>query len=228
MPSLFYDPTLILLIPAIILAIWAQSLVKRTFAKYSKVGASVQLSGAEVARRLLEVNGLGSVPIEEISGPLSDHYDPRSKTLRLSQNVAQGRSVAAISVAAHEVGHAVQHQKGWSAFQLRQSFFPVANIGSRLAFPLFIGGLLFAYEPLMDIGIILFSAAVAFQVITLPVEFDASRRALALLDSRGYLVQQEMGQARKVLRAAALTYVASTAVAVLHLLRLLILRGSRD
>ncbi|NQT27015.1 zinc metallopeptidase [candidate division KSB1 bacterium] len=228
MPFLFYDPTMLLLIPAIILAIWAQSLVKRTFAKYSKVGASTQMSGVEVARRLLEVNGLGGVLIEEVKGQLSDHYDPKSKTLRLSQNVAHSRSVAAISVAAHEVGHAIQHQKGWSAFQLRQSFFPVANIGSRLAFPLFIGGLFFAYEPLMDIGIILFSAAVAFQVITLPVEFDASKRALALLDSRGYLVQQEVGQARKVLNAAALTYVASTAVAVLHLLRLLILRGVRD
>jgi len=228
MPFLFYDPTMLLLIPAIILAIWAQSLVKRTFAKYSKVPASSRMSGAEVAQRLLEANGLGSIPIEEVGGQLSDHYDPGTKTLRLSQNVSRSRSVAAISVAAHEVGHAIQHQKGWTAFQLRQSFFPVANIGSKMAFPLFIAGLFFAYEPLMDIGIILFAAAVAFQLITLPVEFDASRRALALLDSRGYLVQKETGQARKVLRAAALTYVATTAVAVLHLLRLLILRGARD
>lgn len=228
MPFLFYDPTMILLIPAIILAIWAQSLVKSTFAKYQKVSASTGMSGAEVARRLLEASGLGSVSIEEVEGKLSDHYDPRSRTLRLSQNVARSRTVAAISVAAHEVGHAIQHQKAWSPFRLRQSIFPAANIGSRLAFPLFIGGLFFAYEPLMDIGILLFSAAVAFQVVTLPVEFNASKRALAMLSTRGYLVQQETGQARKVLRAAALTYVASTAVAVLHLLRLLILRGARD
>ncbi len=219
---------LIFMAPAFILMFFVQTYVNSAYSKWSRVPSRLNLTGEQAARQLIRSGGLYDVKIESIGGKLSDNYDPRSKTLRLSQNVAQSRSVAAISVAAHEVGHAVQHQKGWSAFQLRQSFFPVANIGSRLAFPLFIGGLLFAYEPLMDIGIILFSAAVAFQVITLPVEFDASRRALALLDSRGYLVQQEMGQARKVLRAAALTYVASTAVAVLHLLRLLILRGSRD
>jgi Zn-dependent membrane protease YugP len=228
MPFLFNDPTMLLLIPAILLALWAQALVKSTFNKFSKVPASSGLTGAEVAKRLLEVGGLGSVPIEEVGGNLSDHYDPRSRILRLSTGVARSKSVAAIGVAAHEVGHAIQHQQAYAAFQLRQSIFPVANLGSQLAFPLFIGGLLFSFGPLMDIGIILFSAAVAFQLVTLPVELDASKRALALLDSRGYLHQVEVGQARKVLRAAALTYVAATAMAVLNLIRLLALRGSRD
>lgn len=228
MPFFFYDPTMWLLIPAILLALWANAMVKNTFNKFSKVPASSGLSGAEVAKRLLDAAGLGSVPIEEVGGNLSDHYDPRSRILRLSSGVARSRSVAAIGVAAHEVGHAIQHQKAWGAFQLRQSIFPAANIGSQLAFPLFIGGLLFSYPPLMDIGIILFSAAVAFQLVTLPVELDASKRALALLDSRGYLHQAEVGQARKVLRAAAMTYVAATAMAVLNLIRLLVLRGSRD
>jgi len=228
MPYLFYDPTMLLLIPAILLALWAQFLVKSTYNKYSKVPASSGMTGADVAQRLLSDGGLGDVQVEEVEGKLTDHYDSRSKTLRLSTSISRSRSVAALGIAAHEVGHALQHSKAYGAFQLRQGIFPVANLGSTLAFPLFFIGFLFTSPVLMDIGIILFSGAVFFQLVTLPVEFNASSRALALLQSRGYLADQEIGQARKVLRAAALTYVAATAVAVLHLLRLVLLRGARD
>jgi Zn-dependent membrane protease YugP len=228
MPFLFYDPTMLLLIPAILLALWAQVLVKSTYARYSKVPASSGMTGADVAGRLLSDGGLNDVDVEEVEGKLTDHYDPRTKTLRLSTSISRSRSVAALGIAAHEVGHALQHSKAYGAFQLRQGIFPVANLGSTLAFPLFFIGFLFTSPMLMDIGIILFSGAVFFQLVTLPVEFNASSRALALLQSRGYLAEQEVGLARKVLRAAALTYVAATAVAVLHLLRLILLRGARD
>ncbi len=228
MPFLFYDPTMLLLIPAILLALWAQFLVKSTYNKYSKVPASSGMTGGDVAQRLLSDGGLGDVQVEEVEGKLTDHYDSRKKTLRLSTSISRSRSVAALGIAAHEVGHALQHQNAYGAFQLRQGIFPVANLGSTLAFPLFFIGFLFTSPVLMDIGIILFSGAVFFQLVTLPVEFNASSRALALLQSRGYLAEQEIGQARKVLRAAALTYVAATAVAVLHLLRLILLRGARD
>ncbi len=229
MPFLFYDPTMLLLIPAIILALWAQQLVKRTFTKYSKVPAASGITGRGVAERLLSDSELNEVQIEEVEGRLSDHYDPRKKVLRLSTSISRGKSVAALGVAAHEVGHAIQHHKAYGAFHIRQSIFPVANIGSTLAFPLFFIGFLFtAAKPLMDVGIILFSGAVLFQVVTLPVEFNASSRALTLLQSRGFLVESEVGQAKKVLNAAALTYVAATAVAVIHLLRLFLLWGARD
>ena len=225
---MFSDPTMLLLIPALLLSLWAQYKVKSTFARYSKVDAASGMTGSEVARRLLKDGGLDDVEVESVEGNLTDHYDPRSRKLRLSASTSQSKSVAALGVAAHEVGHAIQHQKAYGAFQLRQGVFPVANLGSTLAFPLFIAGLLFSIPSLMTIGILLFSGAVAFQVITLPVEFNASSRALALLGSRGYLVQEEVGHARKVLQAAALTYVAATAMAVLQLFRLLILRGRRD
>lgn len=228
MPFLFYDSTFLLLIPAILLALWAQHLVKSTFNKYSKVPAGIGMTGGVVAERLLSDSGLNDVEIEEVEGKLTDHYDPRTRTLRLSTSISRSRSVAAIGVAAHEVGHAIQHRMAYAAFQIRQGIFPVANLGSTLAFPLFFIGFLFTSPKLMDVGIILFSGAVLFQVVTLPVEFNASSRALALLQSRGYLAEEEVSQAKKVLRAAALTYVAATAVAVLHLLRLLILRGGRD
>ena len=224
----FYDPTFILLIPAVILALWAQVKVKSTFAKYEKVLAGRGLSGAEVAQRLLGDAGLGNVQIEEVQGKLSDHYDPRTRILRLSPPISRGRSVAALGVAAHEVGHAIQHQNAYSPFQVRQAIVPAANFGSTLAFPLFFIGILFSAPKLMDIGIVFFSAAVVFQLVTLPVEFNASSRALVLLESRGYLAGEEVGQAKKVLSAAALTYVAATAMAVLELVRLLILRQSRD
>lgn len=224
----FYDPTFLLLIPAIILAIYAQAKVKGTYAKLSKVRSGKGLSGAEVGKRLLNENGLGSIPIEEIRGNLTDHYDPRAKVLRLSSGVYRNPSVAAIGIVAHEVGHAIQDAQAYFPLGVRNNLVPVANFGSTLAFPLFFLGFLFATPLLMDIGIIAFSLAVAFQVITLPVEFNASNRALKILSDGGYVTQEEQGMAKKVLSAAALTYVAATAMAVLNLLRLLILRGNRD
>ena len=232
MPFFYFDSTMVLLIPAVILALYAQHLVKSTYKKYSKVPASTGMTGGNVAQRLLSDGGLHDVEIEEIDGNLTDHYDPRSKTLRLSTSISRSRSVAALGIAAHEVGHALQHKNSYGPFYIRQSIVPVANFGSTLAFPLFFIGFLFSaggsLSILMDIGIILFCGAVLFQVVTLPVEFNASSRALTLLQSRGYLAEQELGQAKKVLNAAALTYVAATAVAVIHLLRMILLRGARD
>jgi Zn-dependent membrane protease YugP len=228
MPFFFYDSTWLLLLPAIIFSVWAQVKVKSTFVKYDKIQSGSGMNGAVLAQRLLNDLGLHHIQVEEIRGRLNDHYDPRSKTLRLSTAVAQSRSVAALGVAAHEVGHAVQHQEAYQPFQIRQAIAPVAGFGSRLAFPLIFAGLLFSLPSLMDIGIIFFSAAVFFQLVTLPVEFNASKRALLVLRNRGYLAQTEVGDAGKVLNAAALTYVAATAVAVLNLIRLLVLRGSRD
>ena len=230
MPFFFFDSTFLLLIPALILAIWAQNRVQSTYNKFSKVPAAVGLTGGAIAERLLRESGLNDVELEEVEGRLTDHYDPRTRKLRLSTSISRSRSVAAIGVAAHEVGHAIQHRMAYGAFRLRQGIFPVANLGSTLAFPLFFIGFIFSQgaSVLMDIGIFLFSGAVLFQVITLPVEFNASSRALALLQSRGYLAEEEVGKARKVLHAAALTYVAATAMAAIHLLRMLILRGGRD
>ncbi|MFS8524081.1 MAG: zinc metallopeptidase [Limnochordales bacterium] len=224
----FYDPTFILLIPALILALYAQAKVSSTFAKYSRVAASTYKTGADVARELLDKAGLYDVPVERIGGHLSDHYDPRSRVMRLSPEVYSGRSIAALAVAAHETGHALQHANNYVPLNIRNGLFPVASIGSQLAFPLFFFGLIFASPSLMDIGIWLFLAALAFQVVTLPVEFDASRRAMRLLDAGGYLTREEAPGARAVLTAAALTYVAAVAMALMQLLRLLILRNARD
>ena len=228
MPFLFFDSTMILLIPAAVLAFWAQMRVKSTYQKYAKVPASNGMTGADVARRLLDVNDLNNVKLESVNGKLSDHYDPRTKTLRLSQDIAAGRSVAALGIAAHEVGHAIQDKEAYASFKIRQSIVPVANIGSQASFPIFFVGILMSIPKLMDIGIILFTGAVLFQLVTLPVEFNASSRALRMLSERGYLVQDEVGQAKKVLSAAALTYVAATAMALMSLLRLIILRDSRN
>jgi hypothetical protein len=217
---------MILLIPAIILAIWAQMRVSSTYAKYSKILSARGTTGAETAKFLLEHNGLHDIKIEEVEGKLSDHYDPRSKTVRLSIDNYKGRSLSAVAVAAHEVGHAVQHGTGYVPLKIRHSILPATNLGSWAAFPLFIIGFLFNTPLLMDIGIILFAGVVIFHFVTLPVEFNASHRALAQLSTNGMLVQQEVNGARKVLNAAALTYVAATAVALLHLIRLIILRGN--
>lgn len=228
MPFFFYDPTFLLLLPAFALTLWAQYRVKAAFTAASRIPSASGLRGAEAARKLLDDSGLNHVTLEAAKGRLSDHYDPRTKTLRLSAEVADSRSVAALGIAAHEVGHAVQHARAYMPFRIRQSIVPAAQFGSSLAFPLFIAGFLFTAPALMDIGIFLFLGAVAFQLITLPVEFNASTRALALLQNRGYLMEAETGQARKVLRAAALTYVAALAVSLVHLLRLFLLRGMRD
>jgi Zn-dependent membrane protease YugP len=228
MPYFFWDPTFLLLIPAVILAIWANSRVKSTYKKYDQVVTQKRITGADVARDLLSRRGIHDVSIEEVEGKLSDHYDPRRRTLRLSSDIYRGASVAAVGIAAHEVGHAIQHNEGYAPMRIRGSLVPVANIGSTLAFPLFLFGFFFQAAGLMDLGILFYTGAVLFQVITLPVEYNASGRAMAILESGGYLVGTEPAQARKVLNAAALTYVAATAMAAVQLLRLIVLRGSQD
>ena len=225
----FFDPTMILLLPAIALAMYAQHKVRSTYEKYSRVRSSSSRSGAETARYLLDSNGLSDVQVEPIHGVLSDHYDPRTRKVRLSDHNFQTNSIAAVSVAAHECGHALQHKNGYAPLGLRTAFVPVASFGSMAAMPLFFIGLLANLPFLLTLGIIFFAGAVAFQVITLPVEFNASSRALKELQSRGLLASgEEIAMSKKVLDAAALTYVAAATVAVLNLVRLLILRNSRD
>lgn len=227
----FGDWTFIILVPALILAFLAQAKVKSTFARYAKVASASGLTAAQAAASLLQYGGAGDVAIERVAGRLTDHYDPRERVLRLSEGVHDGRSLAALGIAAHEAGHALQHHDRYAPLMLRNGFYPVANIGSTLAIPLFFIGFLFSSQGpsvLMDIGILLFGLAVLFSVITLPVEFNASRRAVALLTDRGIMSPDEVGGARKVLSAAAMTYVASTAMAVLQLVRLLVIRDSRD
>ncbi len=228
---MFYDPTFLLLIPAMILALYAQIKVQSTYAKMSEVKASKGLTGAQVGRLLLDDSNLSDVPVEIIPGNLTDNYDPRDKTLHLSEGVYKSNSVAAVGIVAHEVGHAEQDATSYAPLKLRSNFVPVANLGSQLAWPLFLIGFFVGMPAgrwLMDIGIILFSLAVAFTIITLPVEFNASRRAIKILSDGRYLTEEEIPLAKKVLDAAALTYVAATAMAVLNLLRLLALRGSRE
>lgn len=232
MPFGLFDPTFLLLLPAMGFALWAQHKVKSTYEQFSTVPAANGLTGREMASAIMNRNGVGDVNIEPVAGVLSDHYDPGAKSVRLSQPNYGGRSIAAIAVAAHEVGHVLQHHQGWFPLVLRSQLAPVAGFGSMLAMPLFFIGLLFGAQLpfgtlLMDIGILFFAAAVLFHVVTLPVEFDASNRALAQLTSTGALMPQEVAGAKKVLDAAALTYVAAAAMAALQLVRLLILRDSR-
>ncbi|HTK70594.1 MAG TPA: zinc metallopeptidase [Candidatus Eisenbacteria bacterium] len=230
----FWDPTMLLLIPAMILAFYAQTKVKSTYQKYSEVLASSRRTGRDIARTILSQNGITDVEVVEGEGFLSDHYDPIKKVVRLSPHNFSEPSVAAISVAAHEVGHAIQHAKGYAPLQMRTAIFPLANIGTMLAWPILLIGLFFvpgvriAGVSLIDIGILLFSFGVAFQLITLPVEFDASRRALVQLNQLGLVSPDEQAGAKKVLDAAALTYVAAAAAAMLQLVRLLILRDRRN
>ena len=222
-----YDPTMVIIIPALLLAFYAQSKVRSTFAKFSKVTLSHPVTGAQAARRILDDAGLADVHIERISGALGDHYDPRKRVLRLSAEVHDHPSVAAVGVAAHEAGHAIQHQHGYAPLAVRNAIVPVAQFGSNAAFILFLAGLFFNFAGLMDLGILLFGAAVVFQVVTLPVEYNASGRALALLSGSGMVTSREREGVRQVLSAAALTYLAAALMAVLQLARLLILRGSR-
>ncbi len=227
----YWDYTMFLILPALALALYAQAKVRGAYAKYGRVFASSRITGAEAAHRILQTGGAGEVAIEKIAGQLTDHYDPRKKVLRLSEGVYDNTSIAALGIAAHEAGHALQHATGFAPLAVRNAIYPVANIGSTLAFPLFfIGFLMSSHGPslLMDVGILLFAGAVVFSVITLPVEFDASKRAMALLGERGFLVGNEIDGARKVLSAAALTYVASTAMAVMQLVRMFLMRSSRD
>jgi len=247
---LYFDWTLWLLAPAFLFAAWAQLKVRSAFQRYSRVRSSAGMTGAQLARELLrraEVSAsteqaggqraaaaLGAVSVEMIPGQLSDHYDPSQNVLRLSEPVYGSDSIAALGVAAHETGHAIQQATGYGGTVLRTALVPVAQLGSNLAFPLFFVGLIFSSPRggglgfLMDIGILLYCAAVAFTLITLPVEYDASRRAMVLLREGGYVSADELQGVSRVLGAAAMTYVAAVAVAVLTLVRLLILRGERE
>ncbi len=224
----FWDPTMLLLIPALLFAFYAQMKVKSTYRKYSQIRNMGGMTGREAAMRLLRDNGIDDVGVEEVQGVLSDHYDPRDKVVRLSTDNYHGASLAALSVAAHEVGHAIQDAKDYAPLRLRHSILPVTNIGSMAAFPLFIAGMLFSWPVLMDIGILFFAGVVLFHAVTLPVEFNASSQAMLQLEDRGYLSRDETRNAKKVLNAAALTYVAAAAMAALNLIRLLILRGAMD
>jgi hypothetical protein len=235
MPFLFgFDPTFLLLIPALIFAIWAQSRVQGAYQKWSQVRAANGRTGREMALEIMSRNGVTGVAVEEVGGMLSDHYDPRSRKVSLSAPIYEGDSIASIAVAAHEVGHVLQHHEGYVPLALRSAVAPVAQIGSWAAFPLFFIGIFFfrGHGPvaglLMDLGIWFFTGAVLFQFVTLPVEFDASRRALAQLTATGAVMPQEVDGARKVLNAAALTYVAAAAMAALQLVRLLLIRNSRN
>lgn len=229
---MFFDPTMVLVLPALVFALWAQWKVQSTYQKYSQVPAANGRTGREIAQAIMQRNGVTDVSVEPVGGVLSDHYDPRTKMVRLSQQNYSERSIASIAVAAHEVGHVLQHHEGYVPLQFRTAIAPIAGFGSMLAFPLFFIGIFFripGISPiLMDLGILFFTGAVLFQVVTLPVEFDASRRALVQLSSSGAVMPEEVSQAKKVLDAAALTYVAAAAMAALQLLRLVLLRNSRN
>ena len=224
----YFDPTYILIIIAAIISLIAQWRVNSAFSKYSRVASMSGMTGAQAARMILQSNGINDVSVQRISGKLTDHYNPSTKVLNLSESVYGSTSVAAIGVAAHECGHAIQHARGYFPLSLRTALVPVANIGSQLSWVFIIVGAILSFnQTLITIGIIMFSAAVLFQIVTLPVEFNASARALEQLESNGILYRDEVSQTRKVLSAAALTYVAAAATAILQLLRLIILFGGR-
>ena len=224
----FYDWTYLLLIPALLLSLWAQFRVSSTFNRFSKVRASSGMTATQMAEQLLHAEGVYDVSVERTRGNLTDHYDPKNMVLRLSDSTANSTSVAALGVAAHEAGHVLQHRDGYAPLMLRTAAVPVVNIGSNLSWPLFVVGLIFSWEPLLYVGIGLFALAVLFALITLPVEFNASKRALVALEANGYLQPgEEMRGAKKVLSAAAMTYVTSAFMAIMQLLRLLAIAGAR-
>ena len=225
----FFDPTMILVLIGVILSLAASAKVKSTFARYSKVRSMTGMTGAEAAQRLLNSQGIYDVTVRRVPGSLSDHYDPRTKTVNLSDDVYSSTSVAAIGVAAHECGHAIQHAVGYAPLNFRSALVPIANFGSQISWPLILIGILIGGfgSPIVQLGIILFSLAVLFQLVTLPVEYNASSRAVRLLDSTGILSGNEVDGTRRVLGAAALTYVAAAAGSILQLLRLIILFGGR-
>ena len=228
MPYFWYDSTYILVIIAFFLSMFASFGVKATYAKYSKVHNHSGMTGSMAARKILDMNGLYQVRIERISGNLTDHYDPKDNVIRLSESVYDSDSVAAIGVAAHESGHAVQHATNYAPIGIRNALVPVVNIGTSLSMPLFIIGLILGFVQLAYVGVILFSLALLFQLVTLPVEFNASRRAIKILDSGNLLYDDEIKGAKKVLTAAAMTYVAATASTALQLLRLLLILKRDD
>lgn len=225
----YYDPTYMLIVISALISLFAQFLVNSRFSKYSRVRSRSGMTGAQAAERILQSQGIYDVAIQRVSGKLTDHYDPRNKTLNLSDAVYASTSVAAVGVAAHECGHAIQHARGYAPLSFRSALVPVANIGSQLSWLFIILGIFFGgSHTLIMIGILMFSAAVLFQLVTLPVEFNASGRALKLLSKTGILQKDEVSDTRKVLSAAALTYVAAATTAVLQLLRLLRLFGGND
>jgi len=223
----FDEYYLILVVPTIILSLWAQIMVKSTFAKYSKISCSRKITGVDAAALLMRVNNINDVKVEAVRGSLTDHYDPSAKKLRLSEPVYGSASIAAVGVAAHETGHAIQHAVKWGPLVMRSTLVPVANIGSSLGPWLAIAGIFFSFPLLINIGIVLFSAAVLFYVVTLPVEFNASNRAIAILRANNVLSEEELKGVKKVLTAAALTYVASALTAIASLLRLVLLSRRR-
>ncbi|MDD2648447.1 MAG: zinc metallopeptidase [Eubacteriales bacterium] len=222
---MYWDWTYLLMLPGLILGLWSQARVKSAYAKYGKVLSRSGMSAAEVARDLLE-KGAPGVTVKRVAGELTDHFDPRDDTLALSDGVFASSSVAAIGIAAHEAGHAMQKNDDYAPMKLRTAIAPVVSIGSNLSWPIFIIGIIFSFQPLVFAGILVFSLAVLFSLITLPVEFDASRRALRALESGGYLDAGELKGAKSVLTAAALTYLASFVSMVLQLLRLLLIANS--
>ena len=225
----FYDPTYILVLIGALFSIFASSKVKSTYQKYHKIRSATGMTGAEVAEKILHANGIYDVGIEHVSGDLSDHYDPTHKKLRLSDSTFNSTSVAAIGVAAHECGHALQHKEEYVPLKIRSAIVPAANFGSKLGVPIIILGVILGSNPfLIELGIWAFSLAVLFQVITLPVEFNASKRALVMVERLGILGTTETSHTKKVLSAAAMTYVAAAAASILQLLRLILLFGRRD
>ena len=223
----YFDWTILIVLPALIFSVWAQINVSSTYKKYSTILTRKRITGADAARRVLNENGLYDVRIEHVRGHLTDHYDPRANVIRLSDSVYDSSSAAAVGVACHEAGHAVQHAKGYSPIKLRMAIIPMTRFGSMLAIPLFMIGLIFATDALMLAGILLYAVVAFFQLVTLPVEFNASSRAMEAIKSSGMLDKDEYSASRKVLTAAAMTYVAALASSLLTLLRLLVLAGGR-
>ena len=219
---------IILVLPALVFSMWAQSKVTSTFNKYSKQRTYSGMTGYEAARRILSANGLYNVNVERVSGNLTDHYDPKANVIRLSDSVFSSNSVAAVGVAAHEAGHAVQYATHYAPIKLRTAIIPITNIGSTLSIPLVLIGFFMGMQPLVNFGILLFATVAVFQLVTLPVEFNASRRAVEALELGGTMADDEMRAVKKVLSAAAMTYVAALAVSVANLLRLIIRFGGRS
>ena len=224
----YFDWTILIVLPAFILSIWAQAKVSSTFNKYSQMYTRKGMTGASAARRILDANGLYDIKIERVRGELTDHYDPRANVIRLSDSVHDSRSAAAIGVAAHEAGHAVQHAQSYFPIKVRSAAIPMTRIGSMLSIPLFFIGLLMVNDYLMLVGIVLYAFIAFFQLVTLPVEFNASARAISVLRSSQILDSDELEASKKVLTAAALTYVAALLTSLLTILRLLVLAGGRN
>lgn len=227
MPYYYFDSTYFLVLIGAVISMLASAKVKSTYAKYGKVASRSGLTGTDAARRILDNAGLRYVRIERISGDLTDHYSPKEQVLRLSDSTYNSRSIAAIGVAAHECGHAIQHAEHYAPLSIRNAIVPAVNLGSKLSWPMILLGLLFGVTGLLDLGIIFFSLSLIFQIITLPVEFNASSRALKILEQSEMLYGEEISGAKKVLSAAAMTYVAAVIASLLSLLRLIILFGGR-